>query len=194
MIENQICLFCYITPTSSQLYHTCFFLFLIFFCISSNLCKYMKVNTKKLNNNVPRTWLLSLHTSMNFLSALSNFQAFFSVTYFKMKALITTIIIVYRSVTLLKLSQNWRDWWHLSTLLSMWYLRTIICGFFWLKRCLWCQRPQCVYKLSLIFSSLFGCFSVLWLVSILASVIIPSHGALYGDKSSFFSVCPCFSN
>lgn len=56
------------------------------------------------------------------------------------------------------------------------------------------HRPQCVYKLSLIFSNLFGCFSVLWLVSILASVIVPSHGALYGDKSSFFSVCPCFSN
>ena len=55
------------------------------------------------------------------------------------------------------------------------------------------HRPQCVYKLSLIFSSLFGCFSVLWLVSILASVIILSHRALYGDKSSFFSVCPCFS-
>lgn len=125
MIENWICLFCYIIPTSSQLYHTCFF-----FCISSNLCKYMKVNMKKLNNNVPRTWLLSLHTPTNFLSALSNFQALFSVTYFKMKALITTIIIVYRSVTLLKLSQNWKDWWHLSTLLSMWYLRTIICGFF----------------------------------------------------------------
>ena len=64
---------------------------------------------KKLKSNVPRTWLLSLHRSMNFLSALSNFQALFSVTYFKMKALITTIIRVYRSVTLLKLSQNWKD-------------------------------------------------------------------------------------
>lgn len=64
---------------------------------------------KKLNNNVPRTWLLSLHTPTNFLSALSNFQALFSVTYFKIKALITTIIIVYRSVTLLKLPQNWKD-------------------------------------------------------------------------------------
>ena len=64
---------------------------------------------KKLKSDVPRTWLLSLHRSMNFLSALSNFQALFSVTYFKMKALITTIIIVYRSVTLLKLSQNWKD-------------------------------------------------------------------------------------
>lgn len=134
LIENRICLFCYFIPTSSQLYHTCCCCF--FFCISSNLCKYMKVNMKKLKSNVPRTWLLSLHRSMNFLSALSNFQALFSVTYFKMKALITTIIIVYRSVTLLKLSQNWKDWWHLSTLLSMWYLRTIICGFFWLKRCL----------------------------------------------------------
>lgn len=60
LIENQICLFCYIIPYSSHLYHAWFF------CISSNLCKYMKVNMKKPNNKRSKYFVIVLSYTNEF--------------------------------------------------------------------------------------------------------------------------------